>query len=49
VIDQKGKVIGELQKILKDITLEELKKILVKSSSFGKFDNAALLCSADLF
>jgi hypothetical protein len=36
VIDQKGKIIGELQKIFKDVTVEELKKILVKSPSFGK-------------
>ena len=36
VIDQKGKIVGELQKILKDVTVEEFKKILVNSSSFGK-------------
>lgn len=36
IVDPKGKVLAELSKILKDVTVDEFKKILVKSSPFRK-------------
>ena len=36
IVDPRGKVLAELTKILKDVTVEEFKKILVKSNLFRK-------------
>jgi len=42
IIDGKGKVLAELSKIMKDVTVEEFKKILV---SFNPFRNYMYLPS----
>ena len=34
IVDQKGKVLTELQKIVKDVTVEEFKKMLVNFKAF---------------
>ncbi len=36
IVDPKGKVLLELSKILKDVTVEEFKKMIVKASPFRK-------------
>lgn len=36
IVDPKGKVLAELTKILKDMTVEEFKKALVKFNLFRK-------------
>jgi|LauGreDrversion4_2_1035121.scaffolds.fasta_scaffold736711_1 hypothetical protein len=36
IVDPKGKVLAELSKILKDVTVEEFKKILVSFNPFRK-------------
>ncbi|TNV73774.1 hypothetical protein FGO68_gene3807 [Halteria grandinella] len=34
IVDPKGKVLAELSKVLKDVTVEEFKKLLVRASPF---------------
>jgi len=34
IVDPKGKVLAELQKIVKDVTVEEFKKMLVNFKAF---------------
>ena len=36
VVDPKGKVLAELTKVLKDVTVEDFKKTLVKFNLFRK-------------
>ena len=36
IVDPKGKVLTELTKVLKDVTVEEFKKTLVKFNPFRK-------------
>jgi hypothetical protein len=36
IVDAKGKVLAELQKIVKDVTVEEFKKMLVGFKPFRK-------------
>jgi len=36
IVDSKGKVLAELQKIVKDVTVEEFKKMLVSFKPFRK-------------
>jgi len=37
IVDSKGKVLAELQKIFKDVTVEEFKKMLVGFKPFRKY------------
>jgi len=37
IVDSKGKVLAELQKIVKDVTVEEFKKMLVGFKPFRKY------------
>ena len=37
IVDPKGKVLAELSKVLKDVTVEEFKKMLVRASPFRKY------------
>ena len=37
IIDKNGKVLAELSKILKDVTVDEFKKILTKFNPFRKY------------
>lgn len=37
IVDPKGKVLAELSKVLKDVTVEEFKKLLVRASPFRKY------------
>lgn len=37
IVDPKGKVLAELTKVLKDSTVEEFKKMLVRASPFRKY------------
>ena len=37
IVDSKGKVLAELQKIVKDVTVEEFKKMLVGFKPFRKW------------
>lgn len=37
IVDPKGKVLAELQKIMKDVTVEDFKKILVSFNPFRKY------------
>ena len=37
IVDGKGKVLAELQKIVKDVTVEEFKKMLVGFKPFRKW------------
>ena len=39
LIDKNGKVLAELSKILKDVTVEEFKKLLSNLTPFGKYTN----------
>jgi hypothetical protein len=36
IVDSKGKILAELQKIVKDVTVEEFKKMLVSFKAFRK-------------
>lgn len=38
IVDAKGKVLAELQKIVKDVTVEEFKKMLVGFKPFRKWN-----------
>ena len=52
IVDPRGKVLAELTKILKDVTVEEFKKILVKSNLFRmsltSFETRSYLPSAHI-
>ena len=39
IVDPKGKVLAELTKILKDVTVEDFKKTLVKFNLFRKLNH----------
>ena len=39
IVDKRGKVLAELTKIVKDITVEEFKKMLVNFKAFRKSKN----------
>ena len=43
IVDPKGRVLAELQKIVKDVTVEEFKKMLVSFKPFRKITNHQLL------
>ncbi len=43
IVDPKGRVLAELQKIVKDVTVEEFKKMLVSFKPFRKITYHPLL------
>lgn len=42
VIDRKGRLMAEMGSIMKDITVEEFKKLLVAYTPFGKYSRTIL-------
>jgi hypothetical protein len=43
IVDNKGKVLTELQKIVKDVTVEEFKKMLVSFKAFRTYTGGTRL------
>jgi hypothetical protein len=48
IVDKKGKVLTELQKIVKDVTVEEFKKMLVNFKAFRTYSGNDLACHLTL-
>ena len=47
IVDPKGKVLAEMSKIMKDVSVEEFKKLLVKFNPFRKSRKNDYCCAVE--